>query len=245
MLPIPAIDLKNQQCVRLKQGLMDKATVFSDNPVEMAGKWVDAGCERLHLVDLDGAFAGEPINGQVIADIVKTYPHVPVQIGGGIRSIETAKRYIDLGVKYVIIGTKAVEEPEFISELCAVYPNHVIVGLDAKDGYVATDGWATVSDVKAVNLAKQFEGQGVQAIVYTDIAKDGMMQGVNVQQTAELAKAVSIPIIASGGVASMDDIKCLIEHPAPIYGAIIGRALYDGAIDLKEACAYTKSIADK
>ncbi len=240
MLPIPAIDLKNQQCVRLKQGLMDKATVFSNNPVEMAGKWVAAGCERLHLVDLDGAFAGEPINGQVIADIVKAYPHIPVQIGGGIRTVETAKRYIDLGVKYVIIGTKAVEDPGFIAELCQVFPDNVIVGIDAKNGYVATDGWAKTSETKAVDLAKQFEGQGVQAIVYTDIAKDGMMQGVNVAQTAELANAVDIPVIASGGVASMDDIKNLIAADAPIYGTIIGRALYDGAIDLAEACQYAK-----
>ncbi len=241
MLPIPAIDLKNQQCVRLKQGLMNQATVFSDNPVDMAGKWVEAGCERLHLVDLDGAFAGEPVNGQVIADIVKAYPHIPVQIGGGIRDIETAKRYIDLGVKYVIIGTKAVEDPDFIAELCSVYPDNVIVGIDAKDGYVATDGWAKVSDVKAVDLAKQFQGQGVQAIVYTDIAKDGMMQGVNVAQTAELANAVDIPVIASGGVASMEDIKQLIAADAPIYGTIIGRAIYDGAIDLAQACAYAKA----
>ncbi len=241
MLPIPAIDLKNQQCVRLKQGLMEQATVFSDNPVEMAGRWVRAGCERLHLVDLDGAFAGEPINGQVIADIVKTYPDVPVQIGGGIRSVETAKRYIDLGVKYVIIGTKAVQEPAFITELCQVYPDNVIVGIDAKNGYVATDGWAKVSEVKAVDLVQQFQGQGVQAIVYTDIAKDGMMQGVNVEQTAELANAVNIPVIASGGVASMQDIERLIAADAPIFGTIIGRAIYDGAIDLAAACAYAKA----
>lgn len=241
MLLIPAIDLKNQQCVRLKQGLMSETTVFSDNPVEMAGKWVAAGCERLHLVDLDGAFAGEPVNGQVIADIVKAYPHVPVQIGGGIRDIATAKRYIDLGVKYVIIGTKAVEDPDFIAELCQVYPDNVIVGIDAKNGYVATDGWAKVSDIKAVDLAKQFEGLGVQAIVYTDIAKDGMMQGVNVKQTAEMANAVNIPVIASGGVASMDDIKNLIAADAPIFGTIIGRAIYDGAIDLAAACAFAKA----
>ncbi|PIE45560.1 MAG: 1-(5-phosphoribosyl)-5-[(5-phosphoribosylamino)methylideneamino]imidazole-4-carboxamide isomerase [Gammaproteobacteria bacterium] len=240
MLPIPAIDLKNQQCVRLKQGLMDEATIFSDNPVDMAGKWVEAGCQRLHLVDLDGAFAGKPINASVIADIVNTYPDVPIQIGGGIRSIETAKRYIDLGVNYVIIGTKAVEDPDFITELCQVFPDNVIVGIDAKNGYVATDGWAKVSDVKAVDLAKQFEGQGVQAIVYTDIAKDGMMQGVNIEQTAEMANAVDIPVIASGGVASMNDIKQLIDNPAPIFGAIIGRALYDGAIDLRQACTYAK-----
>ncbi|MPV86702.1 1-(5-phosphoribosyl)-5-[(5-phosphoribosylamino)methylideneamino]imidazole-4-carboxamide isomerase [Ostreibacterium oceani] len=242
MLPIPAIDLKDQQCVRLKQGRMEDSTVFSDDPVAMAGKWVDAGCERLHLVDLDGAFAGEPVNGEVIANIVKAYPQIPVQIGGGIRSIDTAKRYIDLGVKYVIIGTKAVESPEFVTELCAAYPQHVMVGIDAKNGMVATDGWANVSNVSAIDLAKQFENLGVQAIIYTDIARDGMMQGVNVEQTANLASKVRIPVIASGGVASLADIKALATHPTPIYGAIIGRAIYDGAIDLAEACALAKTL---
>ncbi|MGY0399969.1 MAG: 1-(5-phosphoribosyl)-5-[(5-phosphoribosylamino)methylideneamino]imidazole-4-carboxamide isomerase [Ostreibacterium sp.] len=241
MLPIPAIDLKNQQCVRLKQGLMEEATLFSDNPIEIAGKWVAAGCERLHLVDLDGAFAGKPINGQVITDIVRTYPNIPVQIGGGIRSIETAKRYIDFGVNYIIIGTKAVEDPSFIVTLAALYPKNIMLGIDAKNGYVATDGWAKISEIKAIDLAKQFEGLGIQAIVYTDIAKDGMMMGVNIEQTAELANAVNIPVIASGGIASMNDIKKLINDPAPIYGAIIGRAIYDGAIDLREACHYAKN----
>ncbi len=240
MLPIPAIDLKEQKCVRLEQGLMDKATIFSDNPVEVAGKWVKAGCKRLHLVDLDGAFAGEPVNAKVIADIVKAYPDVPVQIGGGIRTLEIAKKYIDLGVKYLIIGTKAVEEPEFVKELCKLYPKNIIVGIDAKNGMVATDGWAKVSNVSALDLAKKFEGIGVCAIVYTDIAKDGMMQGVNLEQTAELAKQIDIPVIASGGVSSMRDIKQLIDSDADIFGAIIGRAIYDGSIDLVQACAYSE-----
>lgn len=242
MLPIPAIDLKDKKCVRLKQGLMEQSTVFSDSPVEMAGKWVEAGCQRLHLVDLDGAFAGKPINGDVISEIVKSYPNVPVQIGGGIRSVETAKRYIDLGVRYVIIGTKAVEEPQFIEQLCQVYPDNVIVGIDAKKGMVATDGWAKVSDISAVSLAKKFEGLGVSAIVYTDIARDGMMQGVNVAETEALAAAINIPVIASGGVSSLTDIEALCRSSEKIFGAIIGRAIYDGAIDFKQACKIAKDL---
>jgi len=241
MLPIPAIDLKNQQCVRLKQGLMEQATVFSDNPVAMAGRWVDAGCERLHVIDLDGAFAGKPVNAKVIADIVKRYPRIPVQVGGGVRSIEIAKSYIDLGVSDIIVGTKAVTDPDFIAELCQYFPTAVMVGIDAKDGLVATDGWAHVSDIKAIDLAKQFENIGVQALIYTDIARDGMMQGVNIEQTAALAQSVNIPVIASGGVSSMADIKSLCEHPAGIYGAIIGRAIYDGAIDVKSACDFANN----
>ncbi len=240
MLPIPAIDLKDNKCVRLEQGLMDKATIFSDNPVEMARKWVDAGCERLHIVDLDGAFAGKPVNAKSISDIVKAFPNIPVQIGGGIRDIKTAKYYIDLGVKYIIIGTQAVKQPEFIKELCDIYPNNIIVGIDAKDGMVATEGWAETSDVSAIDLAKKFENLGVCAIVYTDIARDGMMKGVNIKQTEELANAVNIPIIASGGVSSMKDVANLVNSKSNIFGAIIGRAIYDGVIDLKEACQFCK-----
>ncbi len=240
MLPIPAIDLKDNKCVRLEQGLMEKATIFSDNPVEMARKWVDAGCERLHIVDLDGAFAGEPINAQSISDIVQAFPQIPIQIGGGIRNIQTAKYYIDLGVKYVIIGTQAVKEPDFIKELCKVYPDNVIVGIDAKNGMVATEGWATTSDILATDLAQKFENLGVSSIVYTDIARDGMMKGVNLKQTEDLARAVNIPIIASGGVSSMTDVKNLVKSDANIFGAIIGRAIYDGVIDLKTACDFCK-----
>ncbi len=180
MLIIPAIDLKDGQCVRLRQGLMEDSTVFSDDPVAMAARWVQAGCRRLHLVDLNGAFAGEPVNGAVVTAIAAAYPQLPIQIGGGIRNLQTIEYYINAGVSYVIIGTRAVKEPEFVAEACAAFPGKVIVGLDAKDGLVATDGWAEVSTVRATDLARRFEADGVAAIVYTDIARDGMMQGVNV-----------------------------------------------------------------
>ncbi|RMG29117.1 MAG: 1-(5-phosphoribosyl)-5-[(5-phosphoribosylamino)methylideneamino]imidazole-4-carboxamide isomerase [Gammaproteobacteria bacterium] len=236
MLLIPAIDLKDGRCVRLRQGRMEEATVFSDDPVAMARRWVEAGGRRLHLVDLDGAFAGRPVNEAVIRDIVAACPEIPVQIGGGIRTEETAEAYLDTGVRYVIVGTKAVQEPEFVERLCRRFPGHVIVGLDAKDGRVAVDGWAEVSDVSAIELARRFEDAGVSAIVYTDIARDGMMQGVNAEATAELARSISIPVIASGGVRSIADIQrlCAVRE-AGIEGVIIGRALYEGAIDLAEA----------
>ncbi len=236
MIVIPAIDLKQGKCVRLKQGLMDESTVFSDDPVAMAGKWVKQGCQRLHLVDLDGAFAGQPVNADVIEDICASYPDTPVQIGGGIRTVETAEAYLEAGASYVIIGTQAVKKPEFVTELCIEFPDSVIVGIDARDGKVAIQGWAEGSDQNAEDLAKQFEDDGVHAIVYTDISRDGMMQGVNVQATARLAEAVELPIIASGGVASMDDIHRLAEvRDSGIAGVIVGRALYEGTIDLTEA----------
>ena len=236
MLIIPAIDLKDGQCVRLRQGLMDDSTVFSDDPVAMARKWVDAGCRRLHLVDLNGAFAGEPVNGEVVTAIVAAYPDLPVQIGGGIRSLETIEHYVKAGVSYVILGTKAVKEPAFVAQACAAFPGKVIVGLDAKDGLVATDGWAEVSEVRATDLAKQFESAGVSAIVYTDIARDGMMQGVNVEATVAMAQASSIPVIASGGITNLDDIKGLLAvADQGICGAITGRALYEGTLDVAEA----------
>ncbi|HEY6131894.1 MAG TPA: 1-(5-phosphoribosyl)-5-[(5-phosphoribosylamino)methylideneamino] imidazole-4-carboxamide isomerase, partial [Halioglobus sp.] len=200
MLIIPAIDLKDGQCVRLRQGLMEDSTVFSDDPVAMAARWVRAGCRRLHLVDLNGAFAGEPVNGAVVTAIAAAYPQLPIQIGGGIRTLDTIEHYVKAGVSYVIIGTKAVKEPAFVAEACAAFPGQVIVGLDAKDGLVATDGWAEVSEVRATDLARHFESDGVAAIVYTDIARDGMMQGVNVQATVAMAQASSIPVIASGGM---------------------------------------------
>jgi phosphoribosylformimino-5-aminoimidazole carboxamide ribotide isomerase len=236
MLIIPAIDLKDGQCVRLRQGLMDDSTVFSDYPVAMAARWVDAGCRRLHLVDLNGAFAGEPVNGEVVTAIAAAYPDLPIQIGGGIRNLETIEHYVRAGVGYVIIGTKAVKEPEFVAEACAAFPNKVIVGLDARDGLVATDGWAEVSDVQAADLAKRFESDGVSAIVYTDIARDGMMQGVNVEATVAMAEASSIPVIASGGITNIDDIRALnaVAHRG-ICGAITGRAIYEGTLDVAEA----------
>ena len=239
MLIIPAIDLKDGECVRLRQGLMNDSTVFSADPVSVAKRWVDAGCRRLHLVDLNGAFAGEPVNGEVVTAITAAYPELPVQIGGGIRSLETIEHYIKAGVSYIIIGTKAVKEPEFVAQACRAFPGRVIVGLDAKDGFVATDGWAEVSDVQAADLAKKFESDGVSAIVYTDIARDGMMQGVNVGATLAMAQASSIPVIASGGITSMEDIKALqaVSHQG-ICGAITGRAIYEGTLDMSQAQTY-------
>ncbi|HDY83393.1 MAG: 1-(5-phosphoribosyl)-5-[(5-phosphoribosylamino)methylideneamino]imidazole-4-carboxamide isomerase [Gammaproteobacteria bacterium] len=236
MLIIPAIDLKDGQCVRLRQGLMDDSTVFSDDPVAVARRWVEAGCRRLHLVDLNGAFAGEPVNGEVVTAIAAAYPELPIQIGGGIRSLETIEHYVRAGVDYVIIGTKAVKEPAFVAEACAAFPGKVIVGLDAKDGLVATDGWAEVSTVLATDLARRFESDGVSAIVYTDIARDGMMQGVNVEATVAMARASSIPVIASGGITNLDDIKALLAVAREgICGAITGRAIYEGTLDVAEA----------
>ncbi len=236
MLIIPAIDLKDGQCVRLRQGLMDDSTVFSDDPVAMAARWVDAGCRRLHLVDLNGAFAGEPVNGGVVTAIAAAYPNLPVQIGGGIRNLETIEHYVRAGVSYVIIGTSAVKDPAFVGEACRAFPGKVIVGLDARDGLVATDGWAEVSGVKATDLARQFESDGVSSIVYTDIARDGMMQGVNVEATLAMAHASSIPIIASGGITNMDDIRALkAVADQGICGAITGRAIYEGTLDVAEA----------
>ena len=239
MILIPAIDLKQGQCVRLRQGRMEESTVFSDDPVAMAGKWVDQGAKRLHLVDLDGAFEGQPVNADVVESIAEAYPDLPIQIGGGIRTIETVETYLEAGVKYVIIGTQAVKKPEFVTELCSEFPGHVIVGIDAKDGLVAVQGWAESSDQSAEHLAMKFEDQGVSAIVYTDISRDGMMQGVNVEATRDLAKAVSIPVIASGGVTNIDDIKHLNQvKSAGIEAVIIGRALYEGTIDLAESQNY-------
>ena len=236
MLIIPAIDLKDGQCVRLRQGLMDDSTVFSDDPVAVAARWVDAGCRRLHLVDLNGAFAGEPVNGAVVTAIAAAYPRLPIQIGGGIRTLATIEHYIKAGVSYVILGTKAVKEPAFVAEACAAFPGKVIVGLDAKDGRVATDGWAEVSSVRATDLARRFESDGVAAIVYTDIARDGMMQGVNVQATVAMAQASSIPVIASGGITNLDDIRGLLAVAnVGIMGAITGRAIYEGTLDVAAA----------
>ncbi len=236
MLLIPAIDLKEGKCVRLRQGRMEDNTVFSDDPVAVAGKWVEQGARRIHLVDLDGAFAGKPKNAGIIKAIVEAYPEVPVQIGGGIRDEETIQGYLDAGVQYVIIGSKAVSDPDFVREMAQKFEGHVIVGLDAKDGMVAIDGWATVSDKNATELAKEFEANGVVAIIYTDIARDGMMKGVNVEATAKLARAISIPVIASGGITNMDDIHGLGKVAADgIMGAITGRAIYEGTLDFVEA----------
>ncbi len=236
MLLIPAIDLKDGKCVRLRQGRMEDSTVFSDDPVAMAARWVEAGARRLHLVDLNGAFAGQPVNAQVIRRIAQTFPDLPIQVGGGIRDDQTVETYLDAGVQFVIIGTKAVQDPHFVSDLCLEYPGHIIVGLDAKDGRVAVNGWSKLSRHNVVDLAQIFERYGVEAIVYTDISRDGMMQGVNVDATVRLAQAISIPVIASGGVSTLADVRalCAVEQEG-IMGAIIGRALYEGNIDLATA----------
>ena len=236
MLLIPAIDLKDGQCVRLRQGDMSDDTVFSDDPVAMAGRWVEAGTRRLHIVDLNGAFAGKPQNAGVIHEIASSYPDIEIQIGGGIRDEETIVAYLDAGVHHVIIGTKAVTDPHFINEVCVEFPNRIIVGLDAKDGKVAVDGWSKVSRHDVIDMAQRFEDDGVEAIIYTDISRDGMMQGVNIEATVKLAQSVRIPVIASGGITTMDDIKALNEvADEGIIGAITGRAIYEGTIDLAEA----------
>lgn len=238
MLIIPAIDLKDGKCVRLKQGRMEDDTVFSDDPVSMGSHWVAQGARRLHLVDLNGAFAGTPIHGDVVKAIAKKHPSLPIQIGGGIRSLDTIEAYVSAGVTWAIIGTKAVKDPQFVIDACQAFHGRIIVGIDAKDGWVATDGWAEVSQVKAEDLAKQFAAAGVSAIVYTDIARDGMMQGVNVEATAALARACGLPVIASGGVTNMDDVVRLKKVAADgIIGAITGRAIYEGTINLAEAQA--------
>jgi phosphoribosylformimino-5-aminoimidazole carboxamide ribotide isomerase len=236
MLLIPAIDLKDGKCVRLRQGRMEDDTVFSDDPVAMAGKWVSAGAKRLHLVDLNGAFAGVPRNAEVIHAIRETYPDVQIQVGGGIRDEETIQAYLNAGVDYVIIGTKAVSAPHFVREIAAEFPNHIIVGLDAKEGKVAIDGWSKLSHHDVIDLAQKFENDGVEAIIYTDISRDGMMQGVNVEATARLARSIRIPVIASGGIHCMDDIHALGQAVGDgIMGAITGRAIYEGTLDFAEA----------
>ncbi|PIT52933.1 1-(5-phosphoribosyl)-5-[(5-phosphoribosylamino)methylideneamino]imidazole-4-carboxamide isomerase [Snodgrassella alvi] len=237
MLLIPAIDLKGGQCVRLQQGLMDRATVFSDEPAEMAVHWCQQGARRLHLVDLDGAFAGKPENMISIKSILEQMEdNVPVQLGGGIRDLHTIERYLRLGLSYVIIGTAAVKNPQFVRQACAAFPGQVIVGLDAKDGMVAIDGWATVTDFHVTELAKQFADDGVNSIIYTDIGRDGMMGGVNIDATVKLAQEASVPVIASGGVTNMADIEALCAVAGQgVIGAIVGRAIYEGSLDLAAA----------
>lgn len=236
MLLIPAIDLKDGKCVRLRQGKMEDETVFAEDPLEMAQRWVDAGAKRLHLVDLNGAFAGKPVNADVIHRIVEAFPDVPVQVGGGIRDEDTVQLYLEAGVQYTIIGTRAVSAPHFINDLCLEFPGHIIVGLDAKDGKVAIDGWSKLSHHDVIDMAQHFERDGVEAIIFTDISRDGMMNGVNVESTVKLANEIAIPVIASGGITNLDDIKALHDvSDEGITGAIIGRALYEGTIDLSEA----------
>lgn len=239
MLLIPAIDIKQGKCVRLRQGVMSDSTVFSDNPAEMADRWVQQGARRLHLVDLDGAFAGKPANAEVIHEIAERHPDVPIQIGGGIRDEQTIEGYLDAGVQYVIIGTRAVNEPHFVSDIAIEYPRHIIVGLDAKDGKVAIDGWSKLSKHDVIDLAQHFEEDGVHAIIYTDISRDGMMQGVNLDSTRKLAESVRIPVIASGGVTNMDDLVALQKiEESGVQGVITGRAIYEGTLDFAEGQKY-------
>ncbi|WP_101068210.1 1-(5-phosphoribosyl)-5-[(5-phosphoribosylamino)methylideneamino]imidazole-4-carboxamide isomerase [Roseovarius salinarum] len=236
MILYPAIDLKDGQAVRLYKGEMDQATVFNDDPAAQAEAFVAAGCEWLHLVDLNGAFAGEPVNGAAVEAILAR-AGVPAQLGGGIRDMATIERWLDKGLARVILGTVAVETPALVREAARTFPGQVAVGIDARDGRVATQGWAHETDVDATELARSYEDAGVAAIIYTDIDRDGAMGGPNVAATAALARAVSIPVIASGGVSSIDDLIALRDCGAPLNGAISGRALYDGAIDLRQALA--------
>jgi len=240
MIVIPAIDLKEGKCVRLEQGLMEKDTVFNDNPGAQGRIWQDKGAKLLHIVDLDGAFAGEPKNRSAIESIVKSLT-IPTQLGGGIRDIPTIEAYLDMGIDRVIIGTAAQRNPEFVQEACTRFPGRVVVGIDAKNGMVAVQGWAEVTGVTAIELARRFEGFGVSAIIYTDISRDGMMQGPNIEATCALAEAITIPVIASGGVSSLQDIRNLMAvEKSGVTGVITGKAIYTGALNLAEAIALTK-----
>ncbi|WP_353337342.1 1-(5-phosphoribosyl)-5-[(5-phosphoribosylamino)methylideneamino]imidazole-4-carboxamide isomerase [Pseudooceanicola nitratireducens] len=240
MILYPAIDLKDGKAVRLYKGDMDQAIVFNDDPAAQAMEFVKAGCEWLHIVDLNGAFAGEPVNAAPVEAILKQ-TQVPAQLGGGIRDMATIETWLSKGLARVILGTVAVENPALVKEAARAFPGKVAVGIDARNGRVATKGWAEETDVMVTDLARSFEDAGVAAIIYTDINRDGAMQGPNVQSTADLANAVSIPVIASGGVSSLDDLRALKACGAPLNGAISGRALYDGAIDLGQALAVLKN----
>lgn len=242
---IPAIDFKDGKVVNLKQGQLDQTTTYSDDPVGMADRWVSQGCERLHLVDLDGAFEGYPKNADAIKRIAANHPDLTIQLGGGIRSAEVIDAYLQAGVDYLIIGTKAVQEPEFVGQMCREFPEHIMVGLDGLHGMVAINGWKEVTDISVKSLALLFEGDGISGIVYTDIGKDGMMGGVNLQATRDLANTVNVPVIASGGVTDLADITALLETgervSGGITGVITGRAIYEGTLDLAEAIALTKT----
>lgn len=243
MILFPAIDLKDGECVRLVHGLMDRATVFNDNPAAQARAFQDAGFEYLHLVDLNGAFEGKPVNAGAV-DAILNEVSLPVQLGGGIRDMATIEAWLEKGITRVIIGTAAVKNPELVIEACKKYPNRIAVGLDAKDGRVAVEGWAEVSDLTALEMARRFEDAGVTAIIYTDISRDGALTGLNIDATVALAEAISIPVIASGGLSSIADVKALIATGCKnIEGAISGRALYDGRLDPKEVIALLKEAA--
>ena len=237
MLIIPAIDLKDGHCVRLRQGKMEDATVFSEHPAAIAQHWLEQGARRLHLVDLNGAFAGKPKNEAAIRDIVDVVSvDVPVQLGGGIRDLETIERYLDIGVTYIIVGTAAVKTPGFLHEACDAFPGHIMVGLDAKGGKVAVNGWSKLTGHDVLDLARRFEDYGVEAIIYTDIGRDGMLSGVNIPATVELARELTVPVIASGGITNLDDVRALCEvEDEGISGAITGRAIYEGTLEFVAA----------
>ena len=242
MLLIPAIDLKGGNCVRLRQGRMDEDTVFSDDPIATAQRWVDAGAKRLHVVDLDGAVQGTPVNARVIGAIVEAFPDLEIQVGGGIRSEEQIDTYLQAGVRYVIIGTQAVRNPGFVTDAVLAFPGHIMVGLDARDGKVATEGWSKLSRHDPIDLARHFAQEGIEAIIYTDISRDGMLSGPNIEATRALAQAVPVPVIASGGIANLEQVMALkaVEEDG-IIGAITGRAIYEGTLDFAQARALAEA----
>ena len=245
MLLIPAIDLKDGHCVRLQQGDMSASTTFGENPAAMARRWLDAGARRLHLVDLNGAFAGKPVNeGAIKAILREVGDEIPVQLGGGIRDLDTIERYLDDGISYIIIGTAAVKSPGFLKDACSAFGGHIIVGLDAKDGKVATDGWSKLTGHEVVDLARKFEDYGVEGVIYTDIGRDGMLTGINIEATVKLAQALTIPVIASGGLSDLADIErlCAVESEG-VDGVICGRSIYTGALDFAAAQARADEIA--
>ena len=245
MLLIPAIDLKDGHCVRLQQGDMSAATTFGDDPAAMARRWVQAGARRLHLVDLNGAFAGKPINEPAIRSILKEVgDEIPVQLGGGIRDLDTIERYLDDGISYIIVGTAAVKNPGFLKDACTAFGGHIIVGLDAKDGKVATDGWSKLTGHEVVDLARKFEDYGIEGVIYTDIGRDGMLSGINIDATVKLAQALTVPVIASGGLSDIADIErlCAVQWEG-ITGVICGRAIYTGALDFSTAQQRADALA--
>ncbi len=242
MLLIPAIDIKDGKCVRLRQGRMQDDTVYSEDPVAMAARWIKAGARRLHIVDLNGAAKGRPVNAEIIHRICAAHPGTPIQVGGGIRDEDAIQQYLDAGVSYVILGTKAVTAPHFVADMCMEFPSHIIVGLDVRDGKVAIDGWSKLSRHDAVDLAKKFEQDGVAAVIYTDISRDGMLNGINLASTVAFARELAIPVIASGGLTNLEDIKALCEVESEVItAAITGRAIYEGSIDFTAA----QKLADK
>lgn len=246
MLLIPAIDLKDGHCVRLKQGDMQDSTIFSEDPAAMARRWVDAGARRLHLVDLNGAFAGRPVNeGAIKSILAEVGDEVPVQLGGGIRDLDTIERYLDDGLSFIIIGTAAVKNPGFLRDACTAFGGHILVGLDARDGKVATDGWSKLTGHEVIDLARKFQDYGVEGLIYTDIGRDGMLSGINIDATVKLAQALTIPVIASGGLSTLEDIErlCAVADVG-IDGVICGRAIYSGDLDFAEAQARADELSE-